>query len=337
MSADPDFSPLLAWYRRERRELPWRRTRDPYAILVSEVMLQQTRVETVIPFFQRFLERFPSAQALAAASLEDVNQHWAGLGYYSRARNLQRAARAVVERGAFPESEPDLRELAGVGEYTAAALASIAFGQPAVALDGNALRVLARLYGYPGRVTGASARKTLRERTMPLIPAGAAGDFTQALMELGARLCLPRQPRCLLCPMHEQCVARREGATERIPALPARRRTEKVAAIAFRIRRGEEILLEKRPQDVFLADQWVPPWFLRVSPEPELERYRSAFPGSLPRRIGETRHGVTFRDLTVSVYEWETEVTECSPSQRWTRYEKGLTRLPRFSSKILEI
>ncbi len=323
------MSELLAWYDRERRDLPWRRTRDPYAILVSEVMLQQTRVEAVIPYYLRFMERFPSCDSLASASLDSVYEMWAGLGYYRRARNLQATAQAVVLAGGFPAS---LRDLPGVGEYTEAALASIAFGRPAVALDGNALRVWARYFAYEGAVLTTAARRFFVERVLGLIPADRAGDFTQAVMELGARVCLPRQPRCLVCPLQSGCQALARGLTGSIPAPVARARRQKVALCALRIRRGDQVLLERRSGDPFLAGQWVTPWFF----EPFAEvgpGYVERFPGSSPRRVGTVSHGVTFRDLTVEVWEWETTRETCEPEQRWAGPD---ARLPRLASLVLE-
>lgn len=322
-------SELLAWYDRERRDLPWRRTRDPYAILVSEVMLQQTRVEAVIPYYLRFLSRFPSAAELASASLDSVYEMWAGLGYYRRARNLQATAQAVVASG-WPS---DLTSLPGVGEYTAAALASIAFGRPAVALDGNALRVWARYFGYPEAVLSGAARRYFVSRVEGLIPADRAGDFTQAVMELGARVCLPRQPRCLVCPLQSGCQALAQGLTESIPKPAAKARREKVALCALRVFRGGQVLLERRESDPFLAGQWVTPWFFEpfsvVGPE-----YLARFPGGEPRRVGTVSHGVTYRDLTVEVWEWETTRESCDAEQRWAPRD---ARVPRLASLVLEL
>ena len=330
------FRALLKWYRRERRDLPWRHSRDPYAILVSEIMLQQTRVEAVIPYYLRFLESFPTVEALACASLESVYERWAGLGYYRRARNLQLAAQAVLEQGGFPSTLEGLRALPGVGEYTAAAVLSIAFEKPAVALDGNALRVLCRLHALHSPPLAAATRRELTLRTLPEIPADSASDFTQAIMELGARVCLPRQPQCLICPLQSGCRAYLEGLTGSIPqaAPPARR--EKVLLWALRIRRGPLVLLERREHDPFLAQQWVTPWFFGPAEE-VLQRYQADFPGSPARLVGRTRHGVTFRDLEIDVWEWETTSSACSEEQRWVDWAGGEMRLPRLASRVLEL
>ncbi|MFN8608629.1 MAG: A/G-specific adenine glycosylase [Vulcanimicrobiota bacterium] len=324
------FESLLNWYSRERRDLPWRRGVDAYGVLVSEIMLQQTRVEVVIPYYQRFMARFASPAELAAASLDEVYEYWAGLGYYRRARNLQAAAQAVVAGGGFPQDLEGLRALPGVGEYTAAAVLSIAFGRPAVALDGNAIRVLSRFYALREGLT-AARRRELIERVLPLIPEDRAGDFTQALMELGARLCVPRGARCLVCPLTKNCQARAQGLVDSIPAPTPRGRREKVELLALRIRRGHQVLLERREQDPFLAGQWVTPWFFRD--EGVVERYRTEFPGT-PVAVGRVSHGVTFRDLSIEVWDWETTGEECGPGRRWAGPE---ARLPRLATLVLGV
>lgn len=324
------FDSLLGWYARERRDLPWRRGVSPYGVLVSEIMLQQTRVEVVVPYYLRFMERFPTEAALASAALDEVYEYWAGLGYYRRARSLQAAAQAVVSRGSFPTSLEELRDLPGVGEYTAAAVLSIAFGKPAVALDGNAIRVLSRFYALTGTLTVA-ARRELVARVLPLIPPEQAGDFTQALMELGARVCVPRSARCLVCPLASGCQALERGLVDSIPPVAARSRREKVKLLALRIRRGDQVLLERREGDPFLAGQWVTPWFF--SREGVVESYLSEFPGA-PMLVGSVSHGVTFRDLSIDVWDWETSATDCGEGRRWAGPE---TRLPRLASLVLGV
>ncbi|MFP4624909.1 MAG: A/G-specific adenine glycosylase [Gemmatimonadota bacterium] len=244
---------LLRHFDQTRRGLPWRETADPYAIWVSEVMLQQTRVETVVPYWERWLERFPTVERLADAELDDVLKHWEGLGYYSRARNLHAAARVVRERyhGALPEHPAELRTLPGVGAYTAGAVASIAFGVPTPAVDGNARRVLARLHDLP---TPTPAE--LRELATALVPTDRPGDFNQALMELGATVCTPRNPDCAACPLADWCRAARNGVQERRP-LPARRKPlpeEKVATAV--VLRRDALLLVRRPLHGLLGGLW---------------------------------------------------------------------------------
>jgi A/G-specific adenine glycosylase len=209
-------SRLSAWFRTERRDLPWRRTTDPYAILVSEVMLQQTRVATVIPYYHRFLDRFPSVSALAAATDSELLTAWAGLGYYRRARNLREAARKIRSEG-FPSTVDTLVELPGVGRYTAAAVASIAFGQPCGAVDGNLMRVIARLWNDPADTSSATTRRVFQTRADALLDRSDPGGHNQALMELGATVCLPQRAACDRCPVSDFCRARAAGTQDDLP------------------------------------------------------------------------------------------------------------------------
>jgi A/G-specific adenine glycosylase len=245
---------LLDHFDVHRRPMPWRETSDPYGIWVSEVMLQQTRVDTVIPYWERWLERFPTVGALADAELDDVLKHWEGLGYYSRARHLHSAARMVRERydGAVPGTTEELRRLPGVGEYTAGAVASIAFGVPEPAVDGNVRRVLSRLYDLE-----APTARELRERAAALVPEDRPGDFNQALMELGATLCSPRSPECARCPLADRCVARRLGVQEQRPR-PAARKTvpEETVRTRVLVRPDGSLLLLRRPLEGLLGGLW---------------------------------------------------------------------------------
>lgn len=231
-------SALLRWYDQHRRDLPFRRTTDPYAIWVSEVMLQQTQVRTVLPYYERWMRRFPDVQALAAADEDQVLHAFQGLGYYSRARSLLRAAREVTSRfgGTLPETSLGLRSLPGIGGYTAAAIASIAFGERVAVIDGNVTRVLCRLFGLRGNPTKTPLKRTLVERATRMIPAERAGDFNQALMELGATLCTPRAPRCSSCPLARDCQARKSGSPEALPEIaerPAPTRLTMAASLVF--------------------------------------------------------------------------------------------------------
>jgi A/G-specific adenine glycosylase len=220
-SATPSVDALLAWYDRHRRDLPWRAapglTMDPYRVWLSEIMLQQTTVKAVGPYYARFLARFPTIVALAQAELDDVLKLWAGLGYYARARNLHGCARMVVERhnGHFPDSEAALRELPGIGDYTAAAIAAIAFDKPAAPVDGNIERVVARLHAVEQELPGAKPR--IRQLAAALTPLRRAGDFAQAMMDLGSTICTPKQPACALCPWTDACAARKRGDAETFP------------------------------------------------------------------------------------------------------------------------
>lgn len=210
---------LLDWYMINRRDLPWRRHNNPYFTWVSEIMLQQTRVDTVIPYFNRFIGNFPTVQALAEAPEEDVLKNWEGLGYYSRARNLQAAARQVMELhgGEMPQDKPAVFALKGVGPYTAGAILSIAFNQPQPAVDGNVMRVLSRYFLIDEDIMKGSTRVLMEELAGELIPEGRARDFNQALMELGALVCTPKAPHCLTCPVMEQCSGRIAGRELTLP------------------------------------------------------------------------------------------------------------------------
>ncbi len=225
---------LLEWYRRAARDLPWRRTKDPYRIWVSEVMLQQTRVAAAIPYFERFIAQFPNTATLAAAPEAEVLRLWGGLGYYLRARNLQRAARRIAEAGSFPSRYETILELPGVGEYTAAAVASIAFGLPHAVLDGNVKRVLSRL---------ECRNDGLREIAGDLLDPAAPGDWNQALMELGAAVCLPRAPRCAECPVERYCGASAAGRQDEFPARRLRPATERLSKRLLLVKRRGRILL----------------------------------------------------------------------------------------------
>ena len=252
-------SPLLAWYLQNARKLPWRDEPTPYRVWVSEIMLQQTRVEAVKPYYERFLRELPDISALASAPEEQLLKLWEGLGYYSRVRSLQKAARAVVERygGELPADAEELRRLPGIGDYTAGAIASIAFGLPEPAVDGNVLRVAARLSASHEDISDPARKAELREILRKIYPAGKAGDFTQALMELGATVCLPNgTPRCEDCPLAELCEARRSGQETVLPvkAPKPQRREEKLTV--FRLLHGSRAALRKRPETGLLAGLW---------------------------------------------------------------------------------
>ncbi len=249
---------LLAWYSRNARDLPWRRTRDPYAIWVSEIMLQQTRVETVIPYYERWMARFPSVRSLAQASLDEVLRMWEGLGYYRRVHQLHSAARRILRDhdGRLPESEAGWRRLPGVGSYTAAAVAAIAFNAHTLALDGNLRRVLARLFDLERDPLSPAGERLLREQAEPLLPPGGASLFNQALMDLGAVLCTPRAPRCEACPLAPECLANARGTQALRPVRPCRRAVPRRVAVAGVLRRRGLVLLGRRPPGKLLGGLW---------------------------------------------------------------------------------
>lgn len=249
---------LLAWYGETARSLPWRGIHDAYSIWVSEIMLQQTRVETVIPYFHRWMNRFPTLPSLAEASQEDVLRLWEGLGYYSRAVQIHRAARAVMAEhgGVIPEDVVALRALPGVGEYTAAAIASIAFGADLPAIDGNLRRVLSRVFDVSLPVRSPEGERRLLELAQEHLPAGLAGDYNQAWMDLGATICLPKKPACLICPLSEVCLARQHGTQADRPVLPPKKAVPHITVAAAVIDRDGKVLLARRPPNGLLGGLW---------------------------------------------------------------------------------
>ena len=216
---------ILQWFREYGRALPWRETKDAYAIWLSEIILQQTRIEQGRPYWERFMRRWPTVELLAAASEDEVLREWQGLGYYSRARNLHKAARQVVEMGGFPQTLEDIKRLKGVGDYTAAAIGSIAFGLPAAVVDGNVYRVLARHYGIATPINTTEGKREFTALAQELLPKNEASAYNQGIMDFGAMQCTPQSPQCMLCPLQETCVALREG---RVNELPVKQKTLKV-------------------------------------------------------------------------------------------------------------
>ncbi|HEY4242788.1 MAG TPA: A/G-specific adenine glycosylase [Kofleriaceae bacterium] len=267
MTPDPArvAAAIVAHYRGAKRDLPWRRTRDPYAIWVSEIMLQQTRVATVIPYWERWMAKFPTVAALAAAPLDDVLAAWAGLGYYSRARNLWNGARELP--GELPRTAAGLRAVRGIGPYTAGAIASIAFGERAPLVDGNVARVLARIFALRENIKSTAGNKAVWARAgkvmAALAPSAAPGDLNQGLMELGATICTPTQPRCLVCPVTGQCAAEALGLQDALPVVPRRKREDELPILARTLvwaeQRGQLALVRRRPEGLFGGLWELPP------------------------------------------------------------------------------
>jgi len=276
---------LLSWFDTQHRDLPWRRTKDPYAIWVSEIMLQQTRVAAAIPYFERFLTRFPNYAALATAAEEDVLRHWAGLGYYYRARNMQKAAQVMLEVAAFPSDYDTILSLPGVGAYTAAAVASIAFDLPHAVVDGNVIRVISRL------LASNEEPKQVAETAGKLLDRRRSADFNQAMMELGATLCLPKNPHCLLCPVANMCRARELGAQDQFPAPKIKTRNKQINRDLFWIERRGKVLAWQRPEHARLM-----PGFWEL---PEQEHLPSVSPRD---EIGAFRHGITIHDYRIKLW-----------------------------------
>jgi A/G-specific adenine glycosylase len=304
---------LLSWFEITRRDLPWRRDRDPYRIWVSEVMLQQTTVAAVVPYFERFLNAFPTLRDLAAAPEQDVLRLWEGLGYYRRARDLHRAARQLASsHGATIPDDPDvLRELPGLGRYTLGAVLSQAFDRRLPVLEANSLRVLCRLFGRADDPRRGPAQRWLWQVAEDLLPARQVGDFNQAIMELGALVCTPTAPRCGECPLAADCVARRLGKQDDIPARAPPPAITEVREAAVVVRRGADVLLVQRPES---ADRWASMWEFPHGPLGDGESHEEAAL-RLAREAGlevapglellTLRHGVTRFRITMTCFEAE--------------------------------
>ena len=292
MEFSTDFrKQLISWYASASRDLPWRHTRDPYAIWVSEVMLQQTRVAAAVPFYNRFLTRFPNLEALASAAEQDLLATWAGLGYYTRARHMHRAARAM--KGIFPRTWSEIRGLPGIGDYTAAAVGSIAFGLPYAAVDGNVIRVIARLTNDAGDISSAKVRTRLASVAGDLLDRRNPGMFNEAMMELGATVCLPKQPQCLVCPVSDLCEARKAGRQNELPAKLRRIEKVRIARTVLVIRNQMTLLLWQRSADeAKLAGFWELP-----EPEHLLEPIDATEAGGF-------RHSITNHEYHFTVLVW---------------------------------
>ena len=301
---------LLDWYSRHARRLPWRGHPDPYAVWVSEIMLQQTQVAAVIPYFDRWMARFPTIESLAASPLEDVLQAWEGLGYYSRARNLHRSVQLVVleHGGKIPSKRQQLEKLPGIGRYTAAAIASMAFGQDEPALDGNIRRVLARTFDLRLPARSPEGERQLWALAEQHLPAGKAGDYNQALMDLGALICTPRQPNCEICPLAEFCQARALGVQSERPIRTPRRVQPHHTVAAAIIQRGDKVLIARRPVNGLLGGMWEFPGG-KVEPGEDLVNCLRREIGeeldasiTVERHFGEYKHAYTHFKVTLHAF-----------------------------------
>lgn len=342
----PDPADLLVWYDRHRRVLPWRalkgRRADPYAVWLSEIMLQQTTVKTVGPYYVKFLTKWPTVAALAAAPLDDVLRAWAGLGYYARARNLHACAKAVVERhgGIFPADLDALRELPGIGDYTSAAVGSIAFDLPAVPVDGNVERVVARLFAVEQALP--AAKPAMKQLATALLPSRRSGDFAQAFMDLGATICSPKSPACGLCPWNEPCVTRARGDQETFPRkTPKREGKQRYGAAFVALRADGRVLLRKRPDKGLLAQMTEVPgsdWahdFDAASALDTAPKFRAKV--TWRKLAGQVDHVFTHFPLALTVYV--AQVPRGTPAIKGARWAKVATladeALPNVMRKVL--
>ncbi len=302
---------LLRWFKTNQRELPWRANRDPYRIWLSEIMLQQTLVATVVPYFQRFLAAFPTLADLANADEQSVLRLWEGLGYYSRARNLHRASKIIVSEhgGQFPRDVAAAAKLPGVGRYTLGAILSQAYDLPMPILEANSQRVLCRLFARPGDPRESSERKWLWDAAAALVPPRQAGDFNQALMELGALICSPREPACPACPLRNVCETRRLGKQAEIPPAARRPATRLVAEVAVVLRKSGKLLIVQRPPAGRWANMWEFPHGELLPGEPHeqaaarLIHQLTGMVGQINCELLTIKHGVTHHQITVVCFE----------------------------------
>lgn len=319
---------LFNWFRQHGRKLPWRKHPDPYAVWVSEIMLQQTRVETVIPYFEKWMRLFPTVSTLADADEREVLNAWEGLGYYSRARNLHKAAKIVAEKfnGNLPRNLDDLRSLPGVGRYTLGAIASMAYGMDVPTLDGNLRRVFARLYDVAEFADSPSGERILWDLAAQNLPKGRAGDYNEALMDLGAAICLPKNPRCTICPLTEICKARDNGTQEIRPVLkPGKKIPQYVHAAAVIERRGR-VLLVNRPAGGLLGGMWeFPNGRVASDPAQELVKTINAAYNLKVRRkeaLCLIRHAYTHFKVTVHAFRAEAVSIPGRKTMKWVRLSK---------------
>jgi A/G-specific adenine glycosylase len=318
---------LVAWYAKHARDLPWRRSADPYRIWISEIMLQQTTVAAVVPYFERFLARFPTVRALAAAGEQDVLRLWEGLGYYSRARNIHRTARVIAgeNAGRFPNSVSELVRLPGIGRYTAGAIVSFAFDRPAPIVEANTLRLHARLLGYGGDPRSGDGQKLLWTFAERVLPRRSPGQFNQALMELGARVCTPVAPRCDACPVRRCCRAATEGLQDRIPRPAVRPKITEVNEAYVAVQHRGRYLLRQRGPEERWAGLWDFPRYEVASPGVErlaaMARESLGIDVQIVRQLAELRHGVTRYRIRLVCYlaRCRSDAPRRARNVRWVR------------------
>ena len=325
---------LLHWFRENGRELPWRGTHDPYAIWLSEIILQQTRIQQGRDYWERFMRRWPTVEALAGATEDEVLREWQGLGYYSRARNLHLAARQIVEQGAFPQTLDGIRQLKGVGDYTAAAIGSIAFGLPAAVVDGNVYRVLARHFGISTPINTTEGKKEFAALATSLLPVDKAADFNQAMMDFGAIQCTPQSPRCLICPLQESCVALRKGKVDELPVKLKNLKVKERHLIYYYVRYQGETAIRRRGMGDIWQGLWEP---LRIEDSEKVIEI-PAISGRLTLLRQNVKHVLTHRILIADFYLWEpTERPVLSDDYIWIQESAlGDYAVPRLIEILLE-
>ncbi|MBR4830107.1 MAG: A/G-specific adenine glycosylase [Muribaculaceae bacterium] len=331
MEQSPFTQAVLRWFAVYGRELPWRGIGDPYGIWVSEVILQQTRIDQGSDYWLRFMERFPTVEALAAASEDEVLRMWQGLGYYSRARNMHAAARQIVEQGGFPQTIEGLRALKGVGDYIAAAVGSMAFGLPAAAVDGNFYRVLARHFGIDVPINTTRGKHTFEALARELLPADQPSAFNQAMMDFGATWCTPRSPRCIDCPVAETCEALRTGRVSQLPVKEKKLKVRERRLSYIYIRHEGMTALRRRPAGDIWQGLWEP-LLIENAPLPDLGR-------PLTLLAKDVKHVLTHRILLADFYLAEPTVRPALPSEYiWIKErEIGEYALPRLVEKLMDL
>ncbi|BCJ90164.1 A/G-specific adenine glycosylase [Terrihabitans soli] len=338
----PDPGALLAWYDRHRRRLPWRaepgQSSDPYRVWLSEIMLQQTTVAAVGPYFHKFLGRFPNVTALADAPSDTVMRLWAGLGYYARARNLHACAKEVAARGGtFPDTEAGLLELPGIGPYTAAAIAAIAFNEKSTVVDGNVERVITRLYAVEEEMP--RAKPIIRALTEPLVPSDRPGDFAQAMMDLGATICTPKSPACSLCPWTDPCEARALGIQESFPRKAAKgERPARFGAAFFVTRKDGAVLLRRRAEKGLLGGMTEIPgsdWLPKFDKQPALEQ--APLKAEWRKLTGSVNHVFSHFSLELQVFAAEVAQKTRAPENCWWSQEVDAEALPSVMRKVVDL
>lgn len=333
--------PLLGWFEKNKRDLPWRRDREPYHVWLSEIMLQQTRVEAVKAYYKRFLEAAPDVETLAALPEDRLLKLWEGLGYYNRARNLQRCAKEIVSRGGvFPRTKAELIQLPGIGDYTAGAIASICFEEPAAAVDGNVLRVCARLMDDDRPVDAPGYKKELDAALSAVYPNGRCGDFTQSLMELGATVCVPNgAPRCGACPLHDLCRARRNGTALKLPVKQPKRTRREEQRTVFLLRCGDLVAVEKRAPKGLLAGLWQLPNLDRLLDETGVGVWATeqGLGDTELRRARDGRH--IFTHITWEMRCYTLSCEHAAPQFTWVTPEqlRGEVSLPTAFRQFLDL